>query len=89
MTIPEKKIYPRTGDRETINPNLVCQSCSMPIKEEGHIGTNLDGSKNQDYCVFGYKDGAFLQDVSVVNYRPLIIGLGLEESFGDISYSIL
>ncbi|MGF6375937.1 hypothetical protein M2140_001007 [Clostridiales Family XIII bacterium PM5-7] len=51
-----------------MNQNLICQSCSMPIKEESHIGTNLDGSRNQDYCVFCYKDGAFLQDVSMEEF---------------------
>lgn len=48
-----------------MDQTLICQSCSMPIKEEDHIGTNLDGSKNHDYCVFCYKDGAFVQDVSM------------------------
>lgn len=35
-----------------------CQSCGMPLSEE-ILGTNADGSKNEDYCIYCYKDGAF------------------------------
>lgn len=30
----------------------------MPLTEE-ILGTNADGSKNEDYCIYCYKDGAF------------------------------
>jgi len=40
----------------------VCQSCSMPLMEEEHFGTNSDGSKNDEYCVYCFKDGAFTDD---------------------------
>ncbi len=35
-----------------------CQSCGMPLTEE-ILGTNTDGSKNEEYCMYCYKDGAF------------------------------
>lgn len=35
-----------------------CQSCGMPLTEQVR-GTNCDGSKNDDYCIYCYKDGAF------------------------------
>ncbi len=35
-----------------------CGSCGMPLTEE-ILGTNADGSKNEDYCIYCYKDGAF------------------------------
>ena len=35
-----------------------CQSCGMPLTEE-ILGTNTDGSKNEDYCIYCLKDGAF------------------------------
>jgi len=41
-----------------------CQSCGMPLTEELK-GTNADGSKNEDYCIYCYKDGAFTQDCSM------------------------
>ena len=55
-----------------------CQSCSMPLEKEEHIGTNGDGGKNEDYCVFCYKDGAFTNDMTLeemiadsVNYAEM------------------
>lgn len=33
-----------------------CQSCGMPLTEE-ILGTNADGIKNEDYCIYCYKDG--------------------------------
>lgn len=38
---------------------LFCQSCGMPLNDEQHIATNKDGSKNNDYCIYCYKDGQF------------------------------
>ena len=38
-----------------------CQSCGMPLSPEV-LGTNADGSKNEEYCMYCYKDGKFLQD---------------------------
>lgn len=35
-----------------------CQSCGMPLTDDLR-GTNADGSKSDDYCVYCYKDGAF------------------------------
>ena len=41
-----------------------CQSCGMPLTNEV-LGTNADGSKNEDYCMYCYKDGKFLQDCTM------------------------
>ena len=41
-----------------------CQSCGMPLTDEV-LGTNVDGSKNEDYCMYCYKDGKFLQDCTM------------------------
>ena len=41
-----------------------CQSCGMPLTEEV-LGTNADGRKNEDYCMYCYKDGNFLQDCTM------------------------
>lgn len=41
-----------------MNETKFCQSCGMPLTEE-ILGTNADGSKNEDYCIYCYKDGAF------------------------------
>lgn len=37
----------------------------MPLTSDETFGTNADGSKNSDYCVYCYKDGAFTADMSM------------------------
>lgn len=39
----------------------VCQSCGMPMQEEQY-GKNGDGSPNEEYCMYCFKDGSFTQD---------------------------
>ena len=41
-----------------------CQSCGMPLTEE-ILGTNADGSKNEEYCIYCFKDGAFTSDFTM------------------------
>ena len=41
-----------------------CQSCGMPLNDENR-GTNADGSKNEDYCMYCYKDGKFTNDCTM------------------------
>jgi len=51
----------------------ICQSCSMPLTKSEEIGTNKDGSKNEDYCIYCYKDGKFIDDVSMEKYIEMNI----------------
>ncbi len=48
--------------------NSICQSCSMPMTEKEQLGTNTDGSINEDYCIYCYKDGQFIDDVTLEEY---------------------
>lgn len=41
-----------------------CQSCGMPLTETNK-GTNTDGSLNNDYCLYCYKEGKFTQDFTM------------------------
>ena len=41
-----------------------CQSCGMPLTEE-ILGTNADGSKNEEYCIYCFKDGVFTSDFTM------------------------
>ncbi len=41
-----------------------CQSCGMPLTEELR-GTNADGSKNKEYCIYCYKNGAYTGDFTM------------------------
>lgn len=43
----------------------ICQSCAMPLVNEEEIATNADGSKNENYCIHCYKDGAFANDYTM------------------------
>lgn len=38
-----------------------CQSCAMPLAG-AELGTNADGSKNEDYCSYCYAEGKFTWD---------------------------
>ena len=46
----------------------ICQSCGMPLTNLEQFGTNADWSVNQDYCIYCYKDGNFIDDVSMEEY---------------------
>ena len=43
----------------------ICQSCSMPLMEEQHKGTEKDGTITDEYCIYCYKDGAFTSDMTL------------------------
>lgn len=42
-----------------------CQSCGMPVNEVNLQGTNADAGKNEDYCCYCYKEGAFTSDCTM------------------------
>lgn len=42
-----------------------CQSCGMPLTKEEEKGTNSDGTRNEEYCVYCFKEGAFTQNGSM------------------------
>ena len=43
-----------------------CQSCGMPLGDStDFFGDNADGSKNEDYCKYCFKNGSFTADVSM------------------------
>ncbi len=38
----------------------LCQSCAMPLSSDADKGTNVDGSKSEDYCCYCYEKGSFV-----------------------------
>ena len=42
-----------------MKPEKICQSCSMPLDKPDLFGTEKDGTINQEYCIYCYKNGAF------------------------------
>ena len=43
----------------------ICQSCAMSLTEEKYYGTNNDSSKNEDYCIFCFKNGNFTYEITL------------------------
>lgn len=37
-----------------------CQSCSMPMSKPEDFGTTADGHRQNDYCAYCYRAGAFI-----------------------------
>lgn len=50
----------------------ICQSCSMPMTGS-QFGTNKDGSINSDYCIYCYKDGSFIDQVTMEQYIEMYV----------------
>ena len=44
---------------------IFCQSCGMPLESDNVFGTNKSGGKNNDYCVYCYKDGEFTHEATM------------------------
>ncbi len=59
-----------------------CQSCAMPLNDDIH-GTNADGSINEDYCKFCYKDGEFTEDFTMEEMIEFCIPLTVANSDMD------
>ena len=55
-----------------------CQSCGMPMTEDDICGTNADGSINFDYCKYCYKDGEFIDKVSMEEYIEMCSQFGAQ-----------
>lgn len=47
------------------HPAGQCQSCGMMLEKDCDKGTESDGSKSEEYCVFCYQQGNFAHDISM------------------------
>jgi hypothetical protein len=55
----------------------VCQSCGMPLKKEEDFGTNVDGSKNIEFCNFCYMEGRFTDEgITMEEKINKLVGIG-------------
>lgn len=67
-----------------MSEKIFCQSCGMPMSEEEHFATNADGSKNEDYCAYCYRDGNFTADCTMEGMIDFCLNCeGSEEWFPD------
>ena len=48
--------------------NKIFQSCAMPITSDEQLGSNKDGSINNDYCKYCYNNGEFIDKVTMEEY---------------------
>ncbi|MEK3887581.1 zinc ribbon domain-containing protein [Bacillus sp. FSL K6-3431] len=61
-----------------------CQSCSMPMIEAGLYGTEANGNKSKEYCMYCYEQGAFLQsDVTMEEMIDLCTGVLTKEGMKE------
>ena len=51
----------------------------MPMEKEELFGTNEDGSKNQEYCVYCFKDGKFMLDLNLKEFTEKMIEISQKE----------
>lgn len=60
----------------------ICQSCAMPLSKENY-GTNNDQSLNEDYCIYCYKDGKFIDDVSMEEYIKMCLPFSSQANMSE------
>ena len=46
----------------------ICQSCAMPLTSDDMFAAEKDGTKNEDYCKWCYKDGEFVDQCSMEEF---------------------
>ncbi|HEY6062878.1 MAG TPA: zinc ribbon domain-containing protein [Chitinophagaceae bacterium] len=62
-----------------------CQSCSMPLDKPELAGTEKDGSKSKEYCVYCYQNGAFLNPGMTLNEMKNLVKEQMEKRKMDAS----
>lgn len=70
---------------ETASPHhgelLFCQSCGMPMPEASLQGSDREGNKIEDYCIYCYESGEFKQpDITLQEMTDLCAGYMIEEA---------
>lgn len=56
-----------------------CQSCSMPLDEPALLGTEKDGTRNQEYCIYCYQQGSFVQPAMTLGEMKTLVKGKMEE----------
>lgn len=56
----------------------ICQSCGMPITDNSQLGTNKDGSINEDFCKYCFVNGEFVNKISMEEYIEMCSKFGAQ-----------
>ena len=63
-----------------------CQSCAMPLSDSNCCGIEKDGTRNEKYCVYCYKDGEFTMPNSTLDEMVEISAKGWSGQDPTMSY---
>jgi len=63
-----------------------CQSCAMPLDRPERFGTEADGSRSEDYCVYCYQNGAFTDPDATMEEMLELSAKGWADQDPDMSY---
>lgn len=58
--------------------NKICQSCGMPMQNKSVLGTNNNGSLNEDFCKYCYENGEFIDKVTMDEYIEMCSQFGAQ-----------
>ncbi|WP_042210432.1 zinc ribbon domain-containing protein [Paenibacillus borealis] len=63
---------------------LLCQSCGMPVTDAELQGSDKEGNKTEEYCIYCYENGEFKQpDITLQEMTDLCAGYMVEEGMDE------
>lgn len=72
------------SEQQTSCHGPICQSCGMPLSDETLIGTNTDGSKNNEFCIHCYVNGAYTNpNITIDQMTEKVIGALIDKNIMD------
>lgn len=64
--------------------SLFCQSCGMPVAIAELQGSDKEGHKTEEYCIYCYENGEFKQpDITLQEMTDLCAGYLVEEGMDE------
>ena len=68
-----------------MNTTEICQSCGMPLDQDQLLGTEKNGAKNHEYCVYCYANGRFTKPDMKLSEMKVIVRTQLEKMNSPVS----
>jgi len=63
-----------------MNTTEICQSCGMPLNHDELLGTEKNGSKSREYCIYCYAKGSFTKPDMKLSEMKVIVRTQLEKA---------